>query len=76
MTDGAFPCPGDPCPGFMAQPGRCWQMVYSNQLQATHCTAQPTHTGRWFSPCGKRWWRVWSCADHLNGLTRIRQFGN
>jgi hypothetical protein len=24
-----MPEPGDPCPGFIAQPGRCWQMIYS-----------------------------------------------
>jgi hypothetical protein len=24
--------------------------------------------GRWFSPKGDRWWRVWSCPDHLEGL--------
>ena len=22
---------GDPCPGFVAEPGRCWRMVYSRQ---------------------------------------------
>lgn len=26
-----MPQPGDPCPGFIAQPGECWQMVYSPQ---------------------------------------------
>jgi hypothetical protein len=36
-----MPEPGDPCPRFIAEPGRCWQMVYSHQLQATHCTESP-----------------------------------
>jgi hypothetical protein len=52
------PCPGDPCPGFTAEPGRCWRMVYSKQLQATHCAGAPSWTGRWFSPRGDRWFRV------------------
>ena len=54
-----MPRPGDVSPGFMAKPGRCWRMVYSHQLQATHCTEVPSWTGRWFSPRGDRWFRVW-----------------
>jgi hypothetical protein len=49
-----MPEPGEPCPGFVAEPGRCWRMVYSRQLQATHCRAVPLWTGRWFSPRGDR----------------------
>ena len=67
--------PGDPCPGFTAEAGRCWRMVYSKQLQATHYAGVPTWTGRWFSPRGDRWFRVWSCPDHLEGLTGLREFG-
>jgi hypothetical protein len=44
-------------------------MVYSRQMQATHCREAPSWTGRWFSPKGDRWWRVWACPDHLEGLT-------
>ena len=69
------PRPGEPCLGFLADPGRCWQMVYSQQLQPTHCRETPSWTGRWFAPKGDRWWRVWACADHLEGLTGLRQFG-
>ena len=72
---GMSPRPGDPCPGFVAQVDRCWRMVYSNQLQATHCRAEPSWTGRWFSPQGDRWIRVWACPDHLrgaNGAPRVR----
>jgi hypothetical protein len=67
--------PGDVCPGFMAQPGRCWRMVYDRNFQATHCADEPAFTGRWFSPKGDRWWQVWACDDHLDGLTGIREFG-
>ena len=70
-----MPSSGDPCPGFIAELGRCWQMVYSRQLQATHCQEQPSWTGRWFSPRGDRWFRVWACPDHVDGLTGLRQFG-
>ena len=24
---------------------------------------------------GDRWWRVWACPDHLEGLTGLREFG-
>lgn len=57
-----------------AEPSRCWQMVYSRQMQATHCTEVPSYTGRWFSPRGDRF-RVWACPDHLEGLTGLREFG-
>ena len=51
-------------------------MVYSRQLQATHCAEAPTWTGRWFSPRGDRWWGVlWACEEHLDGLTGLRQYG-
>ena len=74
-NQGMPPRPGDLSPGFMAQPGRWWRMVYDHNLQSTHCTDQPTFTGRWFSPRGDRWWRVWSCREHLDGLTGIWEFG-
>ena len=78
----AMPQPGDRHPGFTAQPGECWALVNSQQLQATRCREEPTYTGRWYSPRNDgRWWRVWSCLDHLDhldhldGLTGIREFG-
>jgi hypothetical protein len=49
--------------------------VCDHNLQATHCVESPTGTGRWFAPSGDRWWRVWSCPDHLDGLTRLRESG-
>ena len=69
------PKPGDRCPGFIVDHTRCWAMVYSRQLQATHCAEPRSWTGRWFSPDGSRWWRVWACPDHLDGLTGLREFG-
>ena len=71
-----MPEPGDPCPGFIVQPERCWQMIYDKQLQANHCPEPPSWTGRWFTPKGDRWFRVWACPDHLDGLTGLRQFGS
>ncbi len=35
-----------------------------------------TYTGRWFSPNGDRWFRVWACPDHLEGLIGLRQLGH
>lgn len=68
--------PRDRCPGFTAQPNRCWAMVYDHNFQATYCREETTWTGRWFSPKGDgKWWRVWSCPDHLAGLTGLREFG-
>ena len=70
-----MPEPGEPCPGFIAKPGRCWQMLFSRQMQATHCREAPSWTGRWFSPKGDRRLRVWSCPSHLDELTALREFG-
>ena len=71
----AMPQPGDPCPGFIVDVGRCWQMVYDRNPQANHCPGAPSWTGRWFSPKDDRWWRVWACDGHTDGLTGLRQFG-
>jgi hypothetical protein len=70
-----MPRPGDVSPGFLAEPGRCWRMVYDHNLQSTHCREAPTWTGRWFTPKGDRWFRVWSCPQQVEGLTGLRQFG-
>jgi hypothetical protein len=72
----AMPRPGDPyASAFIAQPMQCWRVVHDRQLQAAHCPETPSWTGRWFSPTGRRWWRVWSCPDHTDGLTWLREFG-
>ena len=70
-----MPQPGDPCPGFMAETGRCWTMVYADNLQATHCRESPSfrvggcHTERRQVVAGV------ACPDHLDGLTGLRKFG-
>ena len=40
-----LPHPGHVRPGFTVEPGRCWRLIYSSQLQATHCSEAPTGTG-------------------------------
>jgi hypothetical protein len=68
--------PGDPyANAFVSEVGQCWRMVHDRQGQAAHCLETPTWTGRWFAPSGERWWRVWACPDHLEGLTGLREFG-
>jgi hypothetical protein len=75
MDAATMPTAGDVSPGFIAEAGRCWAMVYDHNLQATHCDERPAWTGRWRSPKGDRWWQVWACPDHLEGLTGLREFG-
>jgi len=71
-----MPRRGDPyANAFIAEPMMCWRMVHDRQGQATHCMETPSWTGRWFAPSGDRWWRVWACPDHLDGLTGLREFG-
>jgi hypothetical protein len=42
---GVPPRPGDPCPGFMAEPGRCWRLVYSKQTWDPPITYDGAHDG-------------------------------
>jgi hypothetical protein len=70
-----MPQPGDPyASAFVAEVGQCWRMIHDRQGQAAHCPAAPSWTGRWFAPSGKRWWRVWACPRHLDGLTGLKEF--
>ena len=68
-----MPQPGDVCPGFLADPPRCWRMVYSPQLQADHCRTPVDWTGRCRSPKLDRWWIVGACDAHTDGLTGLRR---
>jgi hypothetical protein len=70
MTD--IPHTGDVSPGFIAEAGRCWRMVYDHNLQATRCAEPPAWTGRWRSPRGDRWFGVWACPEHREGSTGLR----
>ena len=40
-----MPEPGDLITAFSPQPGRCFRMVYSRQLQADHCRQSPAWKG-------------------------------
>jgi hypothetical protein len=76
LSEGMTPRPGDRSPGFFIEPSRCWALVYDRNLQSTHCAEAPTYSGRWNSPRHDgQWWRVWSCADHVDGLTSVRESG-
>ncbi len=64
------PSPGDSyANAFVAEAGQFWRMVFGRNDQATHCAETPIWTGRWLAPNGERWWQVWSCPEHLEGLT-------
>ena len=60
----------------MAEPGRCWALVYDRNLESTDCAEASKYSGRSHSPRREgQWWRVWSCADHIDGLTAVREYG-
>jgi hypothetical protein len=69
-----MPKHGEPCPGFIEEAGCSWRMSIASSSR-THCRGAPSWTGRWFSPRGDRWFRVWASTDHLEGLTGLQQFG-
>lgn len=72
----SMPQPGDPyAQAFIVEPMKCRRLIHDRQGQAAHSLETPSWTGRWFSPSGDRWWRVWSCPDHLDGLTGVKEFG-
>lgn len=72
-----MPQPGDrSAQAFRVEPGQCWVMVHGYKGQAAHCLEPTSHTGLWYSPRDDgRWWRVWSCGQHLEGLTAVRELG-
>ena len=45
MNTAQMPQPGDLITAFSVQVGRCFRMVYSEQLQATHCYQTPEWKG-------------------------------
>jgi hypothetical protein len=68
-----MPVPGDAAPGFLAEPGQCWRMIFDDGLQGTHCTLPVEFRGQ-FANAGHRW-TVWACQRHRDGLeslTRLR----
>jgi hypothetical protein len=67
-----MPEPGDLLPySFTAIPGRCCRMIYSPQLQATHCYQPPAWKGIWKDRKGKSWY-VEACADHAPKVAETR----
>jgi hypothetical protein len=67
-----MPVPGDLITAFSPQPGRCFRMVYSRQLQATHCRQPPAMRGRFLDANG-RVHRVWACDRHAEALEGVRR---
>ena len=68
-----MPVPGDLAPGFMAQEGRCWRMVYGTVSvgQGGHCPGEVRWQGRYTNE-GKHW-TVWACDAHRAGLDPVRR---
>ena len=63
-----MPEPGDLIDAFCPLPGRCFRMVQSRQLQATHCRGEPAWKGVWRDRAGKSWY-VEACQEHAPRLT-------
>ncbi len=68
---GAIPQPGDVAPGFVAEPGLCWRMVYglANVGQGRHCPKPAVWRGR-FTNAGQSW-GVWACDRHTDELEDV-----
>ncbi len=63
-----MPKPGALITAFSPQPGRCFRMVYSRQIQATHCRQPPAWKGQWRDANGRTWY-VEACRDHAPKVT-------
>jgi hypothetical protein len=65
-----MPVPGAPVPySFTVLPGRCFRLVYSNQLRATHCHEPVAWKGIWRDRKGKSHY-VEACREHAPKLRR------
>jgi hypothetical protein len=58
-----MPEPGDLIGAFSPDPGHCFRMVQSRQLQADHCHQEPAWQGIWTDRKGKSWY-VEACREH------------
>jgi len=63
-----MPEPGDPVEAFSPQPDRCFPMVSSRRLLATHCRREPAWKGDWKDRAGHSWY-VEACRQHAPKLT-------
>jgi hypothetical protein len=70
-----MPQSGKPCPDFIAEAARSWQNLYQLAAPSNPLPRAADVDGRWRSPKGDRWWQVWTCDGHTEGLTGLRQFG-
>jgi hypothetical protein len=64
--------PGDTITGFFIQEGRCFRMIASPQIQATHCGEPARWRGRFTDAKGKVH-LVWSCDHHAADLGGVRR---
>jgi hypothetical protein len=71
MTSGTMPLPGDLHPGFFVSSGRCFRMIFSDQLQADHCYERPAWKGPWRDAKGRTWY-VEACREHAPKLKGAR----
>jgi hypothetical protein len=69
-----MPEPGDFITAFSPQAGRCFRMVYSVQLQATHCRQPPAWKGVWRDRTGKSWYAE-ACREHAPKVTSAASEG-
>jgi len=63
-----MPEPGDLIAAFSPQSGRCFRMVQSQQLQATHCGRELEWKGIWTDRKGRGWY-VEACRQHAPKVT-------
>jgi hypothetical protein len=63
-----MPEPGDLIEAFSPLPDRCFRMMQSCQLQATHCREEPAWKGVW-KDRSRRSWYVEACRQHAPKVT-------
>jgi hypothetical protein len=72
QASGGIPQPGDTHTGFFVQEDRCFRLIYSVQLQATHCSGPTPWRGCYTDARGKVH-QVWACERHADGLEGVRR---
>ena len=70
-----MPAPGELIEAFSPQPGRCFRMVYSRQLQSTHCRGEAAWKGLWTDRKGASWY-VEACREHAPKVTSAASVGD